>query len=139
MEFNNGAIGILEASRVFLGRYNYLRIEVNGSLGAMCWDLENLNNLQIYSHESDDTSGFRTVSVTQRSHPFMEFWWPAGHILGWEHSFVHEIHHFLEAIAGGGLVGPTGATFEDGYRAAVVVDAILESAASGKRIEVSYE
>ena len=138
VEFDNGAMGILEASRVFLGRYNYLRLEINGSAGAMCWDLENLNNLRIYSQENDDTSGFRTISVTQPSHPFVKFWWPAGHILGWEHSFVHEIHHFLEAVAGAGAVGPRGATFEDGYRAAVVVDAILESADCGRRIEVSY-
>jgi predicted dehydrogenase len=78
------------------------------------------------------------VLVSEADHPFWEHWWPHGHIIGWEHSFVHELHHFLTAIAEDGEVGPHGATFEDGYRAAEVCDAIVRSSESGRREEIAY-
>jgi predicted dehydrogenase len=78
------------------------------------------------------------VLVSEADHPFWEHWWPHGHIIGWEHSFVHELHHLLTAIAGDGDVPPHGATFEDGYRAAEVCDAIVRSSESGRREEVAY-
>ena len=68
----------------------------------------------------------------------MNFWWPTGHIIGWEHTFVHEIHHLLQAIATDGEVSPYGADFEDGYRAAEVCDAILRSSESRRREPVTY-
>ena len=68
----------------------------------------------------------------------MAVWWPQGHIIGWEHSFVHELHHFLGAVVGSNEVGPIGATFEDGYRNAVICDAIGESAKSGRRVDIAY-
>ena len=67
----------------------------------------------------------------------MSYWWPPGHIIGWEHTFVHEIHHLLSAIAGG-QVRPHGADFEDGYRAAEVCDAVIRSSQSGRREDVRY-
>ena len=90
------------------------------------------------SRPGDRAQGFRTVLVSEADHPFWEHWWPHGHIIGWEHSFVHELNHFLTAIAGDGDVGPHGATFEDGYRAAEVCDAIVRSSESGRREEVAY-
>jgi predicted dehydrogenase len=78
------------------------------------------------------------VLVTERTHPFLDWWWPPGHIIGWEHTFVHEIHHLLRAIAEDGDVAPYGATFEDGYRAAEVCDAIVRSGESGRREEITY-
>ena len=80
--------------------------------------------------------GFTDVLVTERSHPFYYVWWPHGHIIGWEHSFVHEVEHFIRAIVKDEEVAPYGATFEDGYRALAVAEAILESAASGKQVEI---
>ena len=80
--------------------------------------------------------GFRRVLVTEEEHPYMRFWWPPGHIIGWGDTFVHELAHMLEAIAGEHEVGPHGATFEDGYRCDEVVEAILRSAESGRREEV---
>jgi predicted dehydrogenase len=78
------------------------------------------------------------VLVSEADHPFWRHWWPQGHVIGWEHTFVHELHHLLGAIRSGGDVRPHGADFEDGYRAAEVCDAVLRSAASGARQSVSY-
>jgi predicted dehydrogenase len=141
VEFEGGAVGTLEASRVCLGRKNALAWEINGSRGSIAFDLERLNELQVALHDADSTragQGFRTVLVTEAEHPFMEHWWPPGHVIGWEHTFIHEIHHLLTAIAEDRPVGPHGATFEDGYRAAEICDAILRSAATGRREQVVY-
>ena len=134
VEFEGRALGTIEATRFAAGRKNALSWEINGTKGSLAFDLERLNELQ----HSDGTKGFRTILVTESDHPFWEWWWPHGHIIGWEHTFVHEIHHLLTAIAGDGAVAPHGATFEDGYRAAEVCDAVLRSAESGTREAVSY-
>ncbi len=128
-EFENGAVGTLEASRFAPGRKNAFSWEINGSKGSLGFDLERLNELQW----SEGTQGFQTILVSEADHPFWEWWWPHGHTIGWEHTFVHELHHLLAAIAADTAVGPHGATFEDGYAAAEVCDAILRSAESGRR------
>jgi predicted dehydrogenase len=141
VDFEGGATGTLEASRACLGRKNALVLEVNGTRGSLVFDLERLNELQVHlagSAPGARAQGFRTVLVTEPDHPFWEHWWPAGHTLGWEHTFVHEVHHLLGAIAGEGAVAPHGATLEDGYRASEVLDAIARSAESGRREEVIY-
>lgn len=76
--------------------------------------------------------------MTEASHPYLSAWWPTGHIIGWEHTFVHEIAHLLEAIVNDTDVAPYGATFDDGYKNAVICDAILESADSGRSILIKY-
>jgi predicted dehydrogenase len=132
--FASGAVGTVEATRFAAGRKNALSWEINGSKGSLVFDLERLNELQF----SEGTRGFRTILVSQPDHPFWEWWWPEGHMIGWEHTFVHEIHHLLDAIANGKDVAPHGATFEDGYRAAEVCDTVLRSAESGRRENVAY-
>ena len=139
--FEGGAVGTIEATRFATGRKNALRWELNGSKGSIAFDLERLNELQVHfdgSSPGPATQGFRTVLVTEADHPFWEHWWPPGHIIGWEHTFVHEIHHLLAAIRDDADVAPNGATFEDGYRAAEVCDAILRSAQTGARETVTY-
>jgi predicted dehydrogenase len=141
VSFESGAVGTIEASRFATGRKNAFRWEINGSKGSIAFDLERLNELQV--HLTDSTpgaraQGFRTVLVSEPDHPFWEHWWPQGHIIGWEHSFVHEIHHLLTAIRDDTDVAPHGATFEDGYRAAEVCDAMLRSAENGGREQVVY-
>jgi predicted dehydrogenase len=74
--------------------------------------------------------------VTDADHPYGGTWWPPGHSIGWDASLVHELGHLLGAIKERRSVGPLGATFEDGYRSAVVCDAILEAARSGRRVVV---
>jgi predicted dehydrogenase len=141
VEFERGAVGTLEASRFCLGRKNALTWEVNGSKGSIRFDLERLNELQVHlsgSQPGERAQGFRTVLVSESDHPFWQYWWPQGHIIGWEHTFVHELHHLLTAIRTGGDVGPHGADFEDGYRAAEVCDAIARSAETGTRETVRY-
>jgi predicted dehydrogenase len=134
VRFVDGAVGTIEASRFAPGRKNALSWEINGSKGSLAFDLERLNELQV----SEGTSGFRTRLVTEADDPFWQWWWPHGHVIGWEHTFVHELHHLLGAIAGKNEVAPHGATFADGYRAAEVCDAVLRSAATGRREEVEY-
>jgi predicted dehydrogenase len=135
VEFDGGAIGTIEATRVTLGHKNALQWELNGTKGSIAFDVERLNELQVFRA---GTRGFETVLVTEPGDPFLEWWWPPGHIIGWEHTFVHEIHHLLQAIAEDSEVAPLGATFEDGYRAAEVCDAILRSAVSGRREDIVY-
>jgi predicted dehydrogenase len=141
VEFEGGAIGTVEASRFCPGRKNAFTWEINGSKGSLAFDLERLNELQVNlkgSKPGERAQGFRDVLVSEADHPFWEHWWPHGHIIGWEHSFVHEIHHLLSAIAKDEDVAPHGATFEDGYRAAEICDAIVRSSESGRREEVPY-
>jgi len=134
IEFENGMLGTLEASRLARGRKNSNVFEVNGSQGSVVFDLERLNELEIA-----DTESFRRILVTEPDHPFMRYWWPPGHILGWGETVVHELGHLLEAIAGEHGVAPHGATFEDGYRCAEVAEAIVRSAESGRREQVTYQ
>ena len=141
VRFSGGAVGTLEASRFCPGRKNSLCFEINGSKGSIVFDLERLNELQVHlsgSSPGEQSQGFRTVLVSEADHPFWQWWWPHGHMIGWEHSFVHEIHHLLTAIREDSDVAPHGATFEDGYRCAEVCDAIVRSAEAGAREEVAY-
>ncbi len=140
IEFENGAIGTLEGTRLASGRKNYHVFEINGEKGSIAWNLERLNELEVNWAEDvpAETHGFRNVMVTEGNHPWMQNWWPPGHIIGWEHTFVHEIHHLLDCIVNDKQVGPEGATFEDGYKACVVADAIVESSESGRRVDCKY-
>ncbi|HIE14293.1 TPA: Gfo/Idh/MocA family oxidoreductase [Candidatus Bathyarchaeota archaeon] len=135
--FENGAVGSLEASRFCAGRKNYQRIEIHGTEGSIVFNLERLNELEVYSRkEEEDRMGFRTILVTEAVHPFMEHWWPPGHVIGWEHTFVHEIHHFIDCIVNDKPISPWGATFYDGLKCQEVIDAILESVEEKKWISV---
>jgi predicted dehydrogenase len=134
VDFEAGAVGTIEASRFAAGRKNAFSWEINGSSGSLAFDLERLNELQV----SEGAKGFRTLLVSEPEHPFWSWWWPPGHMLGWEHTFVHEVHHMLDAIATDADVAPDGATFGDGYRAAEVCDAIARSGDSGRREPVEY-
>jgi predicted dehydrogenase len=141
VRFESGAVGTIEATRFAQGRKNAFTWEINGSKGSIAFDLERLNELQVHFNDSKpgaQAQGFRTVLVSEADHPFWEHWWPQGHTIGWEHTFVHELHHFLTAIRDGSDVGPHGATLEDGYRAAEVCDAMLRSADQGARETVTY-
>jgi len=140
VEFENGALGTLESSRIAGGRKNYNCFEINAEKGSVRFNLERMNELEVFwvDEEPKETQGFHNVLVTEEHHPWWENWWPRGHIIGWEHTFIHEINHFLDCIVNDKEVGPHGATFEDGYRAAVICDAIVESANSKQHMDIKY-
>ncbi len=137
--FANGATGMLEGSKMCPGSQNRMEFEINGAEGSIQFNLEKLNELQLFLREDERSglAGYRAIQVNSANHPFAARWWPR-HPLGWDQTFVHETAHLLEAIAGNGEVAPYGATFEDGYRAAVICDAILASAGSGSRVAIEY-
>ncbi len=127
VRFTNGARGTIEGTRVAAGRKNYNRFEVNGSRGSLAFDLERMNELEVYK-TSDPASqrGFRTILVTEPGHhPFFKSWWPPGHIIGYEHTFTHTIYDFLEGLAKG---RPPRPDFEDGVRNQKVLAAWEKSA-----------
>jgi predicted dehydrogenase len=134
VEFASGASGTLEASRVATGNRNGLAFEVNGSSGSLRFNLERLNELEVCT----GSDGFTTVLVTEQQHPFMRNWWPSGHIIGWEHTFIHEFAHLFESIANNSDVAPYGATFDDGYRGTVVCEAIASAARERTHVAIGY-
>jgi predicted dehydrogenase len=140
VEFHTGALGTLEATRYAAGRKNFNCFEINAEKGSLRFNLERMNELEVFwvGESPRETQGFHNVLISEGHHPFWKHWWPHGHIIGWEHTFVHEINHLLEAIVHDTDVAPYGATFDDGYKNAVICDAILASAESGRRVDINY-
>lgn len=131
-------VASLEASRCATGWKGRQLLEVYGELGAVWWDMEDLNRLHVSLVEDDREAlgGFRDVLVTQPEHPFMELWWAPGHVIGWEHTFVHQWREFLATVAETEPASAHQASFEDGERAVVIGEGILESADAGHTVEV---
>jgi len=135
VRFKSGAIGTIEASRLAAGRKNYNRFEINGSLGSIAFDLERMNELEVYFEKDQPlVRGFRRILVTDPGHPFFKAWWPAGHIIGYEHTFVHTVYDLLEAMADGKVPTPN---FEDGVRNQRVLGAIEKAAATRRWIAIA--
>ena len=127
--FENGAIGTFEATRFAAGRRNKNGFEINGSKGSVAFDLERMNELEVFFVDDEvDVQGFRTVSVTEPDHPYVGAWWPPGHIIGYEHTFVHTMKDLMGGIKAGRSPSPT---FEDAYRVQAVLDAVERSAEGG--------
>lgn len=141
LEFENGAIGTIEASRFCQGRKNHQIIEINGEKGSIKFNLERMNELEVFwaGEQPKETQGFHNVLVSEPYHPYWSNWWPQGHMIGWEHTFVHEFDHFFRAIVNGTPVDPYGATFVDGYKNAVICDAIVQSSDTGRMVDIHYE
>ncbi len=129
-KFENGATGVFEASRLATGRKNQNTFEINGSKGSIAFDLENLNRLEVYLAEDDAlVRGFHNILVTDADHPLVGNWWPSGHIIGWEHTHVHQVRDLLIGVSTGEQPLPS---FDDGYRCQAVLDAVERSSASGQ-------
>jgi predicted dehydrogenase len=134
--FANGAVANLEATRFAPGRKNHIEIEINGSRGSLFFDFEDMNRLKFFSNDdAKDRQGFRDILVTQRggAHPYTDNWWPPGHILGYEHTFVHTIADFVNACVDRKSVQPT---FEDGLRNQRVLEAVEKSATTRKWVKL---
>ena len=128
--FRDGALGTFMATRFATGRKNYLRLEIFGSEGSLAFNLERLNELEYYARSDQaGQQGFRNILVTESVHPFINAWWPPGHIIGWEHTFIHEVADLLAAIA---TKEDVKADFYDGLRCQQVLDAVCQSADNGQ-------
>jgi predicted dehydrogenase len=127
--FGGGALGSFEATRFATGHTEGLRVELNGELGSVVWELGAFNELRLFDATEDAaTQGFRQIQVTRSVHPYAAAWWPEGHAISYEHTFTHEVRDLLEAIADGRDPVPS---FADGLQVQEVLDAVQRSAASG--------
>lgn len=126
VKFKNGAIGSFEATRFANGRKNRLTFEIYGSKGSLTFDLENLNELKYFDNRGPaGLKGFSTILATDERHPYMESWWPAGHIIGYEHTFIHAVADFVDAIVADKAISPN---FETGLETIRILEAGLQSA-----------
>ena len=134
-EFANGAVGTFEATRYARGNKAVDNFEVNGEKGSIAFDLEDMVHLKFFDYNDDKhLQGFRNVLVTGAEHPYMAKWWVPGLSIGYEHTFVHQLADFFEALSEGGKFTPD---FEEGTRCQLILDAILESASSRSRVPVA--
>jgi predicted dehydrogenase len=131
----NGALANLEATRFAAGRKNHIEIEINGSKGSLYFDFEDMNRLKFYNGDDPkDRQGFRDILVTERGvQPYIANWWPPGHIIGYEHTFIHTIADFVNACVEGKPVQPT---FEDGLKNQRVLAAVEESNQKGRWVKL---
>jgi len=134
VRFENGALGTIEASRFATGRKNYNRFEINGSKGSIAFNLERMNELDVYFTDDEKrVQGFHNIMVTEPEHPYFKAWWPAGHIIGYEHTFVHTVYDLLESIAKNKMPTPN---FEDGVKNQKVLAAMEKAAATRRWVAV---
>lgn len=126
--FQNGVIGTFEATRFAVGRKNYNRFEINGSKGSLVFNLERMNELEFFDNTAPENArGFSVIQATEGGHPYAGHYWPVGHIIGYEHTFVNLVADALTAIHEGKPISPN---FEDGYQNQRVLDAVERSAHS---------
>lgn len=124
--FSEGPIGVFEATRAALGRKNAMRLEVNGSLGSLAFDFEDMNFLQFYDQRDEAGSrGFHRIMVTEPEHPYVGNWWPTGHGLGYEHGFTHQVVDLVTAL--GNKTQPTP-SFAEALGVQRVLAAVEDSA-----------
>ena len=117
-----------EATRLAPGRKNYNRWEINGEKGSIAFNLERMNEIEVYlTDDPEGLQGFHTVQATDASHPYMSAYWPVAHIIGYEHTFVNMIKDLFQAIGKGEQFTPD---FQDGYRNQAVLAAVEQSASS---------
>ena len=135
-EFENGALGTFEASRFAPGRKNYNYFEIYGSEGSIVFNLERMNELQLFlRNDPAYAQGFRTIIATEGGqHEYVANWWPPGHIIGYEHEFHHAVVDFMKAIETGGEIRPN---FYDGVKEVEVLQAGVQSAQSGQRVAIA--
>lgn len=133
-EFKNGALGSIESSRYAVGRKNFNDFEIYGSKGALKFNLERMNELEFFDFTvPGNEQGYRRILVTEADHPYMSAWWPSGHIIGYEHTFVNAFYDFLKAIAGRDVIKPD---FNDGAQIIRILEAIRKSSDEGRRVTI---
>jgi predicted dehydrogenase len=134
--FQNGALGLFESTRYARGRKNYNTLELNGEKGSVYFDLEDPHRLQFYDHsDPDHLHGWRSIHVTGFEHPYMKNWWVPGTTIGYEHTFINALADFLKGLETG---KPAQPTFREALHTQLVLDAVLESAKTGRWLDVRY-
>ncbi|UYZ14786.1 Gfo/Idh/MocA family oxidoreductase [Brevibacillus sp. WF146] len=134
MVCHNYRLGVFEATRSSRGNRAGNRFEINGEKGSIRWDMENLNHLQVYLEEDEPgLQGFRTISCTEVEHPFAAAYWPAGHIIGYEHTFINLLAEMMNGISTGVSPSPN---FEDGVRNQIVLEAVEQSVQTGQWVKL---
>jgi predicted dehydrogenase len=129
-DFKNRSLGVFESSRFCSGRRNYNNFQIYGSQGSVAFNLEKMNELEFYdATDGAAEQGFKLIQVTEAVHPYTGAWWPPGHIIGYEHTFVHAVYDFLTALEKDKMPSPN---FHDGLKNQAVLDAVERSAKSGK-------
>jgi predicted dehydrogenase len=123
---DGGALATFEATRFATGRKNHIVLEVNGSAGSLVFEFEDMNGLRYYDATAGDRAGFARIDVTEPTHPYIDAWWPSGHGLGYEHTFVNQARDFLDAIATGQDPSPS---FAEGAAIQRLLAAVEQSAA----------
>lgn len=135
LRFANGALGTLEASRQATGHLDTLRFEIDGTAGAVAFDLERLDELEFFDrNDPPHLQGWRTINVTSKVHPYMAAWWGAGRAIGYEHTFVHQVVDLLTSIAHN---EPAVPSFADGLRVQEVMEAIARSAREERWVKLT--
>jgi predicted dehydrogenase len=133
-DFKNGAMGSFIATRFATGRKNGNTFEIHGSKGTIRWDLERLNELEVYFRDDEpNEAGFRRILATEPTHKYAGNWWPTGHIMGYEHSFVHIAYEYIQHVLTGSPFAPT---FLDGVRCQEVLEAVDLSIERGAWVSV---
>ena len=126
--FLNGSLGTFEATRYARGHKALYTLEINGEHASAAWDLHDLHRIQYFDHrEEGQIRGWRSIHVTDGDHPYMKRWWVPGLQIGYEHTFIHQVADFLQALGQAKAAAPT---FRDGLATDQVTDAILKSAKS---------
>ncbi|MGQ9609263.1 MAG: Gfo/Idh/MocA family protein [bacterium] len=133
--FTNGAVATFEATRFAAGRKNHNRFEINGSKGSIVFNLERMNELEYYNvDDPEGLQGFRVIQATDPSHPYLHAWWPPAHIIGYEHTFIHQVYNLMQAIANDKMPSPS---FVDGVKCQEVLDAVVKSIAEKRWVKIS--
>lgn len=134
-EFENGALMTLEATRFAQGHKNAMSFEINGEKGSIKFEFERMNELMYFNAEDEEgLQGYRTIQVSEGVHPYWSHWWPAGHVIGYEHTFVHELYEFIQCIANDKEATPD---FVDGEKCSQIIEAVEKSIEERSWIEVS--
>nr|MBP6964608.1 Gfo/Idh/MocA family oxidoreductase [Armatimonadota bacterium] len=132
--FKNGAIGTFEATRFAGGNKNGVHFEMNGSEGSIRFNIERYNELEYFSRkDKDGQQGWKTILVTEGSHPYLKGWWPAGHIIGWQQTFVHQVYNLMNGIAAGKNPSPN---FYDGLKCQAVLESVEKSAETESWVKI---
>jgi predicted dehydrogenase len=132
--FKNRSVGVLESSRFAGGRRNFNTFQVYGSKGSLAWDFERMNELEFFDRTQKSVDqGYKTILATEADHPYAGAWWPPGHLIGYEHTFVHALYDFLSCLEEDRMPEPS---FRDGVKVQAVLDAVERSAKSGRWTKV---